>query len=237
MKGQEWYPKALRYALPMRTRGKYPKRYPEGSVLHHTAGRDGAAKTIASGIRNGYAYLCCQKDGLIVQAHPISEWGYHGGESAWKIGVKRLLGSVSDDLIGLEVNSAGLLSKIDGKFYPWWAIDKAGKVISASQEIKPENVRYVTEAEWGCPSGYYEKFTPQQEASIIDFYLFLKENDPVGCFDFDLILGHHEVSGKLGIGRWRKNDPGGCLSMPMPKLRELLKFEYKKRQVKLALAA
>jgi len=41
-------------------------------------------------------------------------------------------------------------------------------------------------------------------------------------FKIDASRGHHEVSGVPGIGFWRKNDPGGSLSMPMSVLREKL---------------
>lgn len=211
--GLDWYPKAVRYPKRMRTRGKYAKGYPLGLLYHHTAGRDGAAKTIEGGIAQGYAYLCTQEDGTIVQAHPISEFGYHGGESAWRIGVSPLIGSVSDDLIGLEVNNAGLLTKTsDGRFKTWF-----------NTYIPEDRVRYVTEKEWGCPTGYYHKFTEAQEKANFEFILWLKRNDPFGVFSFDHVLGHHEVAGKLGIGYFRKNDPGGSLSMPMPELRALLK--------------
>ena len=212
-KGLKYYPSAIPYKN-MKTRAKYAKGYPLGAVVHFTAGRSEAGLSDAKaaidlGITNGYAYLCIDKDGKVLQSHPIDEWGYHAGESAWKT----ITGAVSDDLIGIEICNAGLLTKTsDGKFMTWF-----------KTEIPASQVRYVKESEWGGPSGYYHKYTEAQEKSLIELLKWLKNNDPVGCFSFDNVLGHNEVSGKLGIGYFRKNDPTGALSMPMSQLRALLK--------------
>lgn len=209
VKGLDWCPFALRYPKKMKTKGKYALKYPRGLLWHHTAGRDGAAKTIEGGIKNGFAFVCIQEDGLLIQAHPVSEWGYHCGESAWA----KLTGSLSDDCMGMEINNAGKLTKTsDGRYKTWFGT-----------YLPEDKVRYVTEKEWGCPTGYYHKFTEAQEKRAIEFSLWLKRNDPFDVYSFDFNLGHHEASGKLGIGYWRKNDPGGSLSMPMPEMRDLLK--------------
>jgi hypothetical protein len=49
-----------------------------------------------------------------------------------------------------------------------------------------------------------------------------KKNNP-NIFNEDYILGHDEVAGPRGIGKSRKQDPGGALSMTMTELRELVK--------------
>lgn len=219
-KGSNKIPFAVQSPKRMKTKGKYEGGYPKGAVVHFTSGRyeggvDKALDTIEGGIKNGFTFLCIGNDGAIVQAHPINEWGYHAGESAWKNPkfVKRLVGTVSDDLIGIEINNAGKLEKTkDGRYKTWF-----GTYIDA------KDVRYVAEAEYGCPSGYYHKFTPEQEATLIETLLWLKSNDKTGLFNFDLVVAHHEVSGKLGIGFFRKNDCGGSLSMNMNDLRSLLK--------------
>lgn len=208
--GLEYYPKAVRYGK-MRERGPYKGGYPKGAVVHFTAGRyeGGVVKakdSIDGGIENGYTFLCIGNDGSVVQAHRISQWGYHAGNSAWK----GLTDTVSDELIGIEINCAGLLTKLkDGRFQTWF-----------KTYIPADQVRYVTEKEYGCPTGYYHKFTPAQEAALIDLLVWLKKNDKTGNFNVKYILGHHEVSGLKGIGRWRKNDPGGSLSMSMDQLRQ-----------------
>lgn len=236
-KGEKWYPKAHLPSVRMTTKGKYPKGYPLGAVVHFTAGRwankkreassylDKAIDTIKGGINNGYTFLCIAYNGKLVQAHSILEWGYHAGESAWS----GLVGNVSDDLIGIEMNCAGMLTKLNNKFYPWWAFDdKTKKLISPEEEIPESEVRYVREQEYGCPTGYYHKYSPEQEKTLVEFLTWLALNDPYGVFKVERILGHHEVAGKRGIGRWRKNDPGGSLSMTMDQLRATVLKEIAK---------
>jgi N-acetyl-anhydromuramyl-L-alanine amidase AmpD len=212
----EWYPKAIKHSRAMRERGTYPKGYPQGAVVHFTAGRDNAPGTLDDGISNGYTYLCINKAGQMYQAHPISKWGYHAGESAWKVGLKPLIGAVSDDLIGIEICNAGRVEKqADGRFKTWF-----GTYIEADQ------VRY-SEGRENQLKGYYEKYTPEQEKALIEALLWLKAQAP-DVFDFDCVLGHDEVAGPLGIGYWRKNDPGAALSMTMSEFRALLKMEWTK---------
>lgn len=208
-----WYPRATISKEKMRTKGKYSKGWPLGAVVHYTAGRDGAQKTINGGIKNGYTYLCIQKDGTMVQAHPLNEWGYHAGESAWRKFTKKLWGTVSDDLIGIEINNAGILTEKGGKLFTWFGV-----------EVPRENARYSPGIE-NQKKGWYEKYTPEQEKTLIEFLLWMKKQEPK-IFDFDFVLGHDEVAGPLGIGYWRKTDPGAALSLPMSEFRGLLKSKY-----------
>jgi N-acetyl-anhydromuramyl-L-alanine amidase AmpD len=211
-----WIPWAIKHPTQMRTRGTYSGGYPKGAVVHYTAGRfEGGLKkahsTIEGGIKNGYAYLCIAHTGELVQAHPIEQWGYHAGESKWK----GLFGAVSDDLIGIEMNCAGLLTEKKGQLLTWWG-----------DEIPRDDARFVKEKDYGCPTGWYHKYTPAQEETLIKTLLWLKMNDPLNNFSFDYVLGHSEVSGVKGLGWFRKQDPGGSLSMPMDQFRELLKSQY-----------
>jgi N-acetyl-anhydromuramyl-L-alanine amidase AmpD len=213
-KGLRWIPFAIIHEKRMKTKGKYKEGYPSGAVIHFTAGHskkglDNAKNTISGGIKNGYVFLCIATDGSVVQAHPIDEWGYHCGESKWP----GLGSSLSNKLVGIEINNAGRLEKIgEGKYKSWF-----GEIYTESQ------VRHVKDEEHGMP-GTYPKFTDEQEEALFNLLKWLKDNDPTGkTFKFDYCLGHHEVSGKKGLGRWRKNDPSGAHSLPMSKLREALK--------------
>lgn len=198
----------------MRQRGKYEKGYPWGAVVHFTAGRDGAQKTIDGGIGDGYTYLCIQKDGTIVQAHDVSQWGYHAGESKWP----GLGSGVADKLIGIEINAAGRVEKQpDGRFKTWF-----GTYLEADQ------VRYTAGGD-NQLKGYYEKYTPAQEASLIQVLLWLKGQAP-DVFKFEYVLGHDEVAGMKGLGRWRKNDPGAALSMTMSDFRSALEAGWARQQ-------
>lgn len=213
----DWYPKAKRHPRLMKVRGKYAKGYPVGAVIHYTAGRSGAEGTIDTGIKSGYTYLAIQKDGVIMQAHPISGWGYHAGESAWKKVLKPLIGGVSDDLIGIEVCCAGQLTKKGDKLYKTWF----------DTYIPEDNVRY-TPGKDNQAKGYYEKFTAAQEKTLTELLLWLKSQAP-DIFSFDYVLGHDCVAGPLGIGYWRKTDPGASLSMTIPEYQKYLKDLYEKQ--------
>lgn len=221
-----YWPKAHRpkdsdgNTIRMKTKGKYPRGL-VGAVVHYTAGRSGGLKkaisSILGGIKNGFMFVCIADSGELVQAHPVDEWGYHAGESAGITSKmkKLILGSVSDELIGIEINNAGQVKKQkDGTFITYFGV-----------VLQPSEVRYVTEEKYGCPTGYYHKFTPQQEATLIDFLVDLKKREPE-VFDFDNVLAHHEVSGKRGLGYFRKPDCGGALSMNMDDFRSLLKKKY-----------
>lgn len=201
----------------MPVRGDYKNGWPMGAVVHFTAGRRGGRKKaidgIKSGAKNGFTYLVIGDDGTVTQGHPVDKFGWHSGESKWP----GLRSPVHNDLIGIEVQCAGKLEHLgNGKLQTWF-----------ETPVEMHEARKVTESEWGCPTGYYEKFTDQQEAALMRVLLWLKKNDPTGnTFDFNFVVGHHEVSGKAGIGRWRKNDPGGSLSMPMFKFRQRLIEQY-----------
>lgn len=198
----------------MKARGTYAKGWPVGAVVHFTAGRDGGRNSILGGIKDGYTFWCIERSGSLFCAHSAEHWGSHAGASGWK---KRLLGGVSDDLLGIEMNAAGKVEAIGGGKYKTWF-----KTILGSDEV-----RY-TGGKDNQQKGFYEKYTPAQEKTLIDTLLWLKSQKP-DIFDFDLVLGHDEVAGPLGIGYWRKNDPGAALSMTMPEFRALLKAKWAAR--------
>lgn len=207
-------PDAIIHPKKMKEKGTYAGGYPIGAVVHYSAGRSllGLKDTnnmMNSGIGDGYTYLGISRDGRTVQAHPLDKWGNHCGESKWP----GLGSSLSSKLIGIEVTCAGKLDKISDNQYKSWF----GEIYTKDQ------VRYVEEKEWECPTGYYLKFTPEQEKELVRVLVFLYLNDPKKRFSFDNVLAHHEVSGKKGLGYWRKTDCGGSLSMPMSKFRAHLK--------------
>lgn len=197
----------------MQTRGKFRRSFPEGLVVHFTAGRfeggiTAARRTITGGRDEGLAYWCMAQNGVIVQGHPIDRWGYHAGSSKHPA----LGASVSQYLLGLEMNCAGLLSK---EGIPWYG----GAPIPAQDRRKINSKRYPQET-----VGVYHAYTTAQEFALIEFCLWLKAQRP-DVFDFGLVVGHDEVATPTG----RKNDPGGSLSVGMPALREFLKEEYARR--------
>jgi len=218
-------PFAVQSPVRMTTKGGYKHGWPVGAIVHFTAGRfvGGVRKALDSIAKSPYTFLCIGNDGALVQAHDITKWGHHAGESGWKqaVGIYKLVGSVSDETVGIEMNCAGKPTKFEDKFYPWWEMD-GKRPKKGATDIPESDVRYVTEEKYGCPTGYYHKYTPEQEATLIKTLRWLKAQRP-DVFQYDYVLGHHEVAGLLGIGYFRKNDPGGSLSMTMAQLRDLLK--------------
>lgn len=204
--GLLWHPIANIHKLRMKTHGKYLRNYPKGAIVHYTAGeRPG---TLDWGIAQGYCYLLIDGNGQLHQAHPINEWGYHAGASSYK----GLQGSVSDELIGIEIACAGRVEQVivnGAKRYKAWFHK------NPLQYFTEDQVRYSGENA-NIKAGYYHKYTPAQEETLIHTLQWLKWNDPYNVFAYDYVLGHDEVSPN------RKQDPGASLSMSMPELRKLL---------------
>jgi len=207
--GLLWHPLAKIHKLRMKTHGKYAGGYPRGAIVHFTAGnRPGS---LDWGIAQGYCYLMIDGQGTIQQAHPIDEYGWHAGASAYP-GLK---GSVSDELVGIEIASAGKLEKVvvagQNRYKAWFHK-------SSGEYFFDQDVRF-SQARANIIEGWYHKYTEAQEATLISLLKWLKHNDPTGQFSFDFVLGHDEVASPHG----RKQDPGASLSMTMPELRKLLK--------------
>lgn len=195
-----WCPFAKKLDYSMKTQGMYRRGYPEGAVVHFTAGQCDTEQdmldTMSWGRGEGYAFFGIGPTGVIYQAHPLDKWGHHAGTSSWP----GLGSSLSQYLVGIEVASAGLL---DAKGKSWF-----GKTYPSS--------RY-READFNTHgfTGKFLAFTKEQEDSLTSLLKWLKSNNP-GVFKNELVLGHHEVS------PGRKNDPGGALSIGMKGLRGLL---------------
>ncbi|WP_417353541.1 N-acetylmuramoyl-L-alanine amidase [Flavobacterium alkalisoli] len=183
-----------------KTRGEYLKGYPEGAILHYTAGRHGDARSdLKLAKDSGFSYMVIDHKGNLFQQQDLNKWGYHAGKSSWpEIGE-----NVSSRLVGIEVQCGGLLTHKNGKFFTWF-----------NKEIPSSEVRtkYCHETNtWK----YFHKFTEAQEAMLLDVLTWLYENNP-DVFKTDLILSHHEVSPD------RKEDVGDSLSWSMDELRGIV---------------
>jgi hypothetical protein len=192
-----WIPFAVKHPCGMKVQGKYPEGFPRGLVVHFTAGHGTAKSTQEYCAGKGFTLMSMDKDGTIVQSVPLDSWGYHSGTVHHEI------------CVGLEIVCAGKLSqKPDGTFWSWFGT-----------EIPKENVRFMKGTDEQI-EGYYEKYTPAQEASLIKLCKWLKENGQ-GVFTYDNVVGHDESCSRAGR-KGNKNDPGGALSMGMPEFRKLL---------------
>lgn len=197
-----WCPFAERNFDAARTQGSYAKGYPLGAIVHFTAGRrSGLDAGMDEQVKNGYLYFIIDKDGNIGQNFSLDTWGSHAGVSTWP----GLGDRVSDDLVGIEIQCAGKLTKTGSTYKSWY-----GEVVPAS------DVRSIAAQTANQEEGHYQKYTAAQEDALIRLLTWLRENNP-DVFSYDLVLGHDEVS------PGRKNDPGGSLSMSMPDLRTKLK--------------
>jgi N-acetyl-anhydromuramyl-L-alanine amidase AmpD len=193
-------PFAIQMNIGMKTQGKYPKNFPEGLIVHFTAGRSKAYDTMKYCSEMGYTLLSIDKNGELLQASPLDSWGYHCGNKFHKT------------CIGVEICCAGKLKKqADGSFLSWFGT-----------KIPAENVRYLPKT-FQQEEGFYEVYTHQQELTLIKLIKWLHEAGN-GIFSYDRVLGHDECCYLSGQPR-RKNDPGGSLSMPMIEFRKMLKGE------------
>jgi hypothetical protein len=192
-----WCPFAVKRKEQMAVKGKYRKGYPEGAVVHFTAGGS-AESSFQYGVKKGFCFFVISEDGVIHQAFPLDSWGYHAGESFHP----KLGNGVSKYLVGIEVANPGKLTKKpDGSFETWFG-----------KKIESKNVRHYPKQTKNIEAGYYAAFTEAQESSLRKLIRWLKENNPT-VFEYDLVLGHDEVAPK------RKNDPGGALSQTMTDFR------------------
>jgi N-acetyl-anhydromuramyl-L-alanine amidase AmpD len=196
-----WCPFAKMMIPKSQTRKDYPKGYPQGAVIHYTSGwqNQSLQDAIDFQVVQGYTYFVINERGEIAQNFPLNRSGYHAGESSHiKLGEW-----VSSDLVGIEITCAGLL---DSDRKPWFS----------KSPVHSTDCREITSQDGNRQRGIYQKYTEAQEKSLVDLLRWLKENNP-SVFDFDLVLGHDEVS------PGRKQDPGGSLSKNMDDFRENLK--------------
>jgi len=202
------YPKSIQ--LPnvalMKKAGTYKNGFPEGIILHFTAGwqNQKPSDAISSANKSGYRFFFIAADGSVVQNFDLSGYGGHAGESLCPV-TKR--SGVSKYYVGIEVACAGSLSDVDkdGAIDDTWfkQLNLPADTVR-SGEIKNK---------WQTSKGVFQKFTPAQEAAILELCIWLCRN---GC-NPDLIFGHDEVAPK------RKNDPGLSLSMSMDDFRKTIK--------------
>ncbi len=228
-KGSLWIPFALKKPeLKMKTTGQYATKdgIASGLVVHFNAGRidstppHNALGTISYGRESGYNFLALDTDGTLVQTNPLNQAGYHAGKSAWVVdGKKRTY--VSDLFVGVEISNPGRLTKgSDGNYYAWFDTNR-------KNPYKPKDLRILTKDTDNMIAGAYLPYTAAQERILIELCIFMKANNP-DVFSFDNVVGHDELRTVFGL-HGDKNDPGACLSMSMPRFREFLKVEYKKR--------
>ena len=194
------YPQAFTLKGPlMKAQGKYQHGFPEGIIVHFTAGHQNQSPNdaIAHALQHGYRYFFIDEKGHVFQQFDLANWGYHAGESICPV-TKRAY--VSKYYVGIEVACGGKLT--NGKT---WFGKAPNKVNKGSINNK-----------WQKSSGEFEAYTEAQEKALIDLCAWLCKEGASP----DLIFGHEEVSAG------RKDDPGLSLSMSMDEFREKIKIKY-----------
>jgi hypothetical protein len=203
-----------RYGHP-NMQGKYRYGWPEGIIYHHTAGGSDPYGTIEY-LWEIFPCLVVGRDGTLYQCFPLDEWGYHSG--TWH----------QEYCVGVEVVGAGLLKpkSISGetKYCPWFAFRSNTDVLEHPEYCLEQSECRHQDGDNIRTQGWYQKFTPEQEQTVEKLCLYLKEQRP-DIFSFDKIKGHDEAVANSGQP-YRKNDPGGSLSITMDEFRRRLKEQY-----------
>jgi N-acetyl-anhydromuramyl-L-alanine amidase AmpD len=210
--GLLFYPKAIQFNMP--TFGSYRYGYPEGVVLHYTAGWDrhlqDAIATAEWAKTQGLCFDLVSVEGKVIQGAPLDRAGSHAGVSNWA----GLGNRVSQYLRGIEVQCGGMVDEeLKTYFGRKYTLDQ----VRVLKETTPH---------WG-QAGRYVKVTDEQFNAVTEYIIWLYHNSPFKdgkrIFSLDYVLAHHEVSGVLGLGYWRKPDIGGSWPMPMNEYRHYLK--------------
>lgn len=181
----------------MKGQGLYEKLFPEGAVVHTTAGSSSHGRfTVEHALKMSHSYFVIDSGGFVYQQFDLAFWGYHAGKSFHP----DLGSSLSKKLVGIEIQNPGKLDddKISwfGKFYK-----------DAKFYCEEENIE----------EGYYQNINALQYNSLKLLILKMRSLRP-DVFKLDYVLGHDEIS------PGRKSDPGGALGMCMEDFREELRL-------------
>lgn len=166
----------------------------KGLVVHYTV-----SGSFASSAKAVLAYLAKKGLGCMVMDNQgviyipenfdlMKDVAYHAGSSSWKG-----KSGISAYCMGMEICN-------------WGKLDNETK--NYAKEIRSHNGKD------NIIKGDYEPYTDVQEASLVNFIMWLADNNPE--FSLDWLVGHDEICNPKG----RKTDPGASLSMTMPEFRK-----------------
>jgi N-acetyl-anhydromuramyl-L-alanine amidase AmpD len=186
--------------------GTYKNKFPEGAIVHFTAGwqTQKGKDAVSFANKNGHRYFFIDEHGQVFQQFCLTGYGPHAGVSKCPV-TKRT--TVSQYYVGIEVACGGRLEDAD----------KDGQVDDTyfKNNVHPMNIRTGSISEKWQKSSYgsYEKFTLAQEISLKKLLEWLCKEG----MNPELIFGHDEVAPE------RKNDPGLSLSTSMEEFRKEIK--------------
>lgn len=190
-------------------KGRYTHGYPQGAVVHFTAGRFEGQRVNSYNTWMRRRHLGClfiESDGTLCQDIRLSYRYWHTGKTDV---IRSIRSPAHNQLIGIEIACAGQLrQEPKGRGYvPWWSWDPIKQVTKPNPTIIPtQDVNLVTTGKGNVQRGAYHKYTEAQVHTLIATTLWLYHNNNAQ-FSLDNILGHDELTP-------RKNDPGGSLWLP-----------------------
>lgn len=196
----EFYPLARTHGDRMKTQGQYPLGWPEGAIIHYT-GSANLINSFKSAYDNDYCFYLIDRDGVVYQRFRSNEWGFHAGKSTCPVTNREY---VHRFYAGIELESYGKLIEEKGIYKTWYG-----------RKVDEKLVRRIVRDDEYARVGAWERFTKEQEASLIQLLIWLYNSNPT-VFHMEQVFAHHEVS------PGRKTDVGGCLSMSMKSFRDML---------------
>lgn len=219
----------------MPRRGKYKTRtgFPDGLIIHYTAGNETGPSLASYAKSQGYSFLILDTKGVLWQGAPLDQWGYHAGISSMTYKGKKV-SSASKYCVGVEVICRGLLFGIDannkkidfsakpgliadydGPLYGWSSFYKSLKLKPNQLPVPYPMTKKFPKSVGNIRAGIYQLYTEAQHEGLLQLIQWLQGVNP--DFNIDYVLGHDEVS------PGRKTDPGGSLGQSMNEFRSTLR--------------
>lgn len=183
--------------------------HPDTIVIHYTAGpsAEGAVRVLTSPKRKASAHLVVGRDGKVWQLSDFNTITWHAGKATYNAAAKLARPDQNPYFnrfsIGIEIDNAGYLSKIDGKYYAWWQKSSKTSSIPEDQVFEGKHRNAVTR------SIFWHKYTEEQIKKVFEICEAICK-----AYDIQYIVGHEEI---IPGG---KTDPGPAF--PLDELREKL---------------
>ena len=104
---------AYNFPGKMTAQDAYTRGYPQGAIVHFTAGSPSAVSSAEGGIGNNYTFFVISPDGQVYQNVDLNSWGALAGKSSHQ----KLGNSVSQFLVCIEVCHAGKVRQINDRTF------------------------------------------------------------------------------------------------------------------------
>jgi len=168
----------------------FPDGLPDTIVMHYTACCDAeqAVEILCNLEKEASAHLVVSKTGQIFQLVPFNTVAWHAGKSSWD-GRE----SLNQYSIGIELDNAGKLDTVDGRYFSW-----SGEEYSSSEVFISES------------GEAWHVYSEIQLKALDDLVEAL-----VKGYSIRTIVGHSQIAPE------RKSDPGSAF--PMDRYQQLLK--------------